>query len=286
MKLNLKKTVLAAALTLAVVGQANAQVVTGALNAPGSNMFLSIWDTTTATSYTRDLGINASSFFAEVSGTNTALTANSSLVGSQLFVADALLTSFLSTVNMATTVWNVTGVDQQGTTAFGQKQLLTTSNTNLKSAANSLAASQLNGTNLTSIGNTDLYYTSLNQNGIGAATSMTAGAADSWYAGDATFGAKLSGTTFVGDTTTAIGSTLNFWYLTPSSTSAIAKASVAQFGNTAGVSTWTLASNGTLNYNVAAVPEPGEWALMLSGFGLIGFIASRRRNQSGNVTFA
>jgi hypothetical protein len=36
---------------------------------------------------------------------------------------------------------------------------------------------------------------------------------------------------------------------------------------------------------VAAVPEPGEWALMLSGLALIGFIATRRKEDNG-VTFA
>jgi hypothetical protein len=53
--------------------------------------------------------------------------------------------------------------------------------------------------------------------------------------------------------------------------------------------TVTLASNGVLTYTVAGVavppvPEPGEWLLMLSGFGLLGFIATRRKNTS--VMFA
>lgn len=29
---------------------------------------------------------------------------------------------------------------------------------------------------------------------------------------------------------------------------------------------------------VAAVPEPGEWAMLLAGLGVIGFVANRRRN--------
>jgi len=31
------------------------------------------------------------------------------------------------------------------------------------------------------------------------------------------------------------------------------------------------------NIQVAAVPEPHEWAMMLSGLGLVAFVASRRR---------
>jgi hypothetical protein len=33
---------------------------------------------------------------------------------------------------------------------------------------------------------------------------------------------------------------------------------------------------------VAAVPEPGEWTLMLAGFALLGFVANRRKQNLGN----
>jgi hypothetical protein len=36
-----------------------------------------------------------------------------------------------------------------------------------------------------------------------------------------------------------------------------------------------------LEVSVSPVPEPGEWALMLSGVGLIGFIARRRSGKAG-----
>ena len=46
-----------------------------------------------------------------------------------------------------------------------------------------------------------------------------------------------------------------------------------------------LSSNGTLTYTVAALtvspaPEPGEWLLMLAGFGLVGFMARFRKQTA------
>ena len=299
MKLNLKQTVLAAALTLVVAGQANAanidmtglsNTAAGNVAGSGSNLVLSIWDTVNQVSYTRDLGIAASSFFDGVTGTSTALPAGSGMASTTSFTADTLLTSFLSGVNMASTIWNVTGGDSVGTGFKGQ-QYLSTTNVNIKSATNSLSSSQANS-NLNQFGgsgNTGAYYGSVSQILPSGAMSVLAGASNNpnltAYSGSVQFGTNWSAkSTF--NTTAGVGSSLNFWYLTPSSTSTIAKASVAQFGNTAGASTWTLASNGNLTYTVAAVPEPGEWALMLSGFGLIGFIATRRRNQNTSMTLA
>lgn len=42
--------------------------------------------------------------------------------------------------------------------------------------------------------------------------------------------------------------------------------------------------SGTVAFNaVAAVPEPGTWALMLLGFGAIGFSMRRRRSQTAHL---
>lgn len=285
MKMKMKMAFVAGALALSMAGQASAAIVTGTTGA--SNLILSIWDTTTATSYTADLGININSFLSGVSGTSTALTANGASVGNKTFAAGSLLTSYLAGVNTATTVWNVTAVDNFGANGFALnpatantgKALISTFSANIKSPANSLASAQSNPQLNTTINALDGYYTAAN-NAAGAATSVTAAAADPYY-----FGTKGGNSTLSSPNTGALGSTLNFWYLTPSSTSAIQKASVAQFQGVGQVATWNLASNGTLTYTVAAIPEPGEWLLMLSGLCLVGFIATRRKN-TGSMTFA
>ncbi len=46
-----------------------------------------------------------------------------------------------------------------------------------------------------------------------------------------------------------------------------------------------LAFNGNVSFDVAGVPEPANWALMIGGFGLAG-VAARRRRTSIRVTYA
>ncbi|MBU1425965.1 MAG: PEP-CTERM sorting domain-containing protein [Gammaproteobacteria bacterium] len=280
MKMKMKMTLVAGALALAVAGQANATIVD--MNSGSSNLVLSVWDTVNNVSYTRDLGVNMSTFAATVSGTTVATLA-AGTPGNMTFTADALLTSWM--VGNNNLVWNVIAGDKTGTaTGINQQRFLTTG-----VGAPAMANSQLTG------GGTSLQtYFAASSTATGAGTS----AVSNPVSGAA---APYAGTTFTvinggggnaawgagGFTTTAaIGSSMDFWYLTPAGGSTVTSAAEAMFQNAAGASTWTLASNGTLTYTVAAVPEPGEWLLMLSGLGLIGFIATRRRNNAGSMTFA
>ena len=279
MKMKMKMTLVAGALALAVAGQANATIVD--MNTGSSNLVLSIWDTVNNVSYTRDLGVNLSTFAATVSGT-TAATLAAGTPGNMTFTADALLTDWMA--GNSNLVWNVIAGDRIGTsTAVNGYRYLTTG-----VGAPAEANSQLNGG-----GGVIQSYFAAASTATGAGTS----AVSNPVSGSAT---PYAGTTFnvinagggtsawgAGgfSTSSAIGSSMNFWYLTPNG-GPVASAAEAMFQNAAGASTWTLASNGTLTYTVAAVPEPGEWLLMLSGLGLIGFIATRRRNNAGSMTFA
>lgn len=45
-------------------------------------------------------------------------------------------------------------------------------------------------------------------------------------------------------------------------------------------------NSGFITFNITAVPEPATWALMLVGFGMIGFGLRSRRKQAVRVTYA
>ena len=273
MNMKLKSTLIASVLAFAVAGPANAAIVD--MNTGSSDLVLNIWDATSLTSYTEDLGINMSTFMAGVSGTPTTLVANSSGISFSPFVADTTLSNWLGTVNLGTTSWSITAGDRIGTGFQGQNFLTTSTGTSMTVSNLNLTAGGTNAQNFFSLMST---VTGTNHDAVGSGSSYAGGA----LAAGGGWGSKWT------NTSAAIGSTLNFLYMTPSSTSNVASAAVKAFNGGLANSTWTLASNGTLSFAngapVVAVPEPGEWALMLSGFGLIGFIALRRKNTS--MTFA
>lgn len=282
MNSKMKMTLLAGALALAVGGQANAAILAGT-NMANPDLILSVWDTTSTTSYTVDLGITVDQFLggaAPVVNSGASFVAGNAGNGSvgQSWTADATLTSFLAGIsaNSATTYWNVTALDNTGIGANGVRVLTTTNVATVAQPTNTLLT-------VANLGNAAAYYDAANL-AAGTATDVTAASPSSAYAGGTQFADKFGGKLAFSNMSN-VGVSQNFWFLSPSSTSNLGKAQVGQFASTAGASTWTLASNGTLTYAVAAVPEPGEWLLMLSGLCLVGFIATRRKN-AGSMTFA
>lgn len=286
--MKLKLSIIAAAMVVA--GQASAAIQTG--TGINDQLFLSVWDPVAQASYTRGLGINGSSlisgygisFGTATNGSGFTATGGTSAQNYSL-AADANLSSFLSTyaADAASMQWNVIAGD--GAQTYGSKGLLVTSNSMVTGWSSSYFTTMggFAGTYIPAVnalmpagsvaGNTDSISTTLAVGGPAYAAATTA------YFGD------QLGNTAPFHTAANLGVSQNF-YLLNTTTNArgqyVGAAGVYQFANTTGTaSTWTLGSNGALTYSVAqsvaAVPEPGEWALMLSGFGLFGFIAKRRQ---------
>jgi hypothetical protein len=283
MNMKLKLSMLAGVLALGVAGQASASITTGVGMA--DQLILSVWDPVTQTSYTEGLGLTINNLISGAGITFGAATNGSgfSATGGSVSytqTADANLQSFLtaSAADASSLLWSVVGGDVTGGLAYGTKGFVTTSNN--MTTTSDLALNGMNAFNVNYVATV---------NGLMPAGSVS-GNTDSVLAASPSLayaGANL-GTNFLGSapfvTAAGLGQSQNFYLLTPATGSRgyNGNALSYQFNDIV-----TLASNGTLTIGpVAAVPEPGEWALMLSGFGLIGFVAMRRKNQSSGMTFA
>ena len=272
MKLNL--SILAGALALAVAGQANAALVdTNAAN--GSDLILSVWNATTGASFVEDLGISSAALIDQTTLNNVVSPLPSTVAPGAQLNANTAGTAALASILAGGTSgfqWNVTA----GNTAT--QTWLSTATAGTTAAT---VGKQVDTQTIAGLGNYQTYLANVNLVATGAQTyASTTGSASTAYAGQNNFGANWSGqATF--NTTAAVGTKSDFWYITTNGSGALGQTStVQQFVNNGAATPLQLVLNTNGVVSVAAVPEPSEWLLMLSGFGLVGFIASRRKSRS------
>ena len=310
MKMKFALKLIAASLALAAANQAGAAIADW--GTPGSSgsaeMFLAVWDSSAQTSYIRDLGVHMNDFMPAL-GTGTAFdktttgtslsatgklaapyggSGNNSIVygaspsiaagsvltpGYQLtFQADPLTSSFFSPAGggLSTSLqWMVGAFDSVG--AMGNQTLrgLTTSN-GVVAGLNS---------NVGNFGTTNGYIQLNNGRGTMTGAVNTNGSATAALADGMAYFAAGQGSnwnTYASFNTLAnVGSSQQFWYIATSDATPSDAATVKGFTN----ATWKLNTDGTLVYQVAAVPVPAAAWLFASGMlGLVG--VARRRLQS------
>lgn len=260
----MKLKLIAAAAVLAASGAANAVISTGASG--NGDMFFSVWDG--FNSYTRDLNITINAFEAAIAAPGLL---PGTVPGSFSFGADALFTSFLSTANLSTLVWNLVATDSAGP----QRSIYTYSTlpgTRIDSITNRLA-----------VGSSDRFAGLVNSEALfsSGADSAVFAAGTPAYAGQEGFGPRifnlLNFSTAGSAANNSLASGLNMVRVNGAPSGNALTTYTPYLDEGFAVRAFLDTGSGTLS--IAAVPEPETFAMLLAGLGLMGAIARRRRNK-------
>lgn len=257
MKFSLKTLAAAVVMAAAATG-AQADIITGA--AGNGELFFNIWDANG--SYTRGLNVQINTF-----ETGLAATGNVDM----MWASDNLLNNWLATADVATLKWNIVANDVQGAnrllTTYTAPEATTTIANNIIRSAGSAVTTFLGGVNTAM------------PNVAGSSVAVDSGSAA--FAGKSTFKDNIGGLLDFSNAGTlannSFASGLGFMRIDALATGTAKSVYNEYLDGSTAVNVWLDSAN-TLHIGaVAAVPEPSEYAMLLAGLGMIGFMARRNK---------
>lgn len=266
MKFSLKTLAAAVVMAAAATG-AQADINTGA--AGNGELFFNIWDANG--SYTRGLSyLIATPTAAQTTAGYSSFEGILAAVGNinLSWTADAGLNTWLASADVATLKWNVVANDTQGANRLLTTYTAPEATTKKPNNVIFTASSSVNGF----LG----YVNGAMPNEVGASVSVTS--ASTAWAGKASFKDTLGGNLNFSNAGTlandSFASGLGFMRIDAASNTSSASLYNEYLEGTTAVNVW-LDSSKTLH--IAAVPEPSEYAMLLAGLGMIGFMARRNK---------
>jgi PEP-CTERM motif len=263
MKFQLKALAAAAILAASIPAQAALDTATSG----NSSFVLTVLDKVANVQASFDLGKNYLDFNQVASAGALGASASTSFSWNLAANPDyaPAWTSFLAAATLPNIQYAITAADNTGGAGPGSRGYITT-------LAAVGAAPLVNSGMISAMANFDTYVINENIGHVAANGSLfsnTAATASTVY-GNNRVGGSSNGPTTVG----VLGSNLGLIQVVYGGTTAFANTTTTVFGNS---SFFNLASNGTLVYSVAAVPEADTWAMMMLGLGFMGFVARRKQ---------